>query len=125
MARSLGHQKWPDHKVEEKPLDQNMQVTVGGQVVADSKAVIEVDEDKYPARYYFPRSDTYMTLLERSDKTTQCPFKGTAQYFNLNVNSKTIENVAWSYEDPFDEHQALRSRIAFHDEKPDIEIRRY
>ena len=36
MSKSPGHQKWPDHKVQEQRLDQRVQVDVNGEVVAGS-----------------------------------------------------------------------------------------
>src|SRR2546423_5768617 len=77
MSKSPGHQKMPDHKVNEEQLGQNMTVEIDGEIIADSSDVIRVDEDKAPARYYFPRSDVKMAKLERTATTTECPFKGT------------------------------------------------
>jgi uncharacterized protein (DUF427 family) len=65
----------PDHKVEERRIGQRVKVEVGGHEIADSSDVIRVDEDGYPGRYYFPRSDVKMDRLERSSTTTKCPFK--------------------------------------------------
>ncbi|HEX2139019.1 MAG TPA: DUF427 domain-containing protein [Woeseiaceae bacterium] len=117
MARSPGHRKWPDHKVEEQRLKERMQVEVAGRTVAESTDVIRVKEDEQPVRYYFPRSDINMSLLQRTDSTSECPFKGTAQYFSVNIADKHLEDAAWTYEDPFEEHAALKDRIAFYDDK--------
>jgi len=124
MNISPGHQKWPDHNVKESHVPERMRVEVDGNVVAESEDVIRVDEDQHPVRYYFPRSDVHMDQLERTSTTTQCPFKGTAHYFNVNVDGGGLQDAVWTYEDPFDEHKALKDRIAFDSEKfPDIHIK--
>ena len=123
MSRSPGHQKHPDHKVRERHLGDRLQVAVNGEIVGDSRDVIKVEEDGNPARYYFPRGDVKMDLLERSATTTRCPFKGEARYFNLHVGDKNLDDAVWTYEDPYDEHVALTERMAFYDDKiPEIRI---
>lgn len=124
MSSSPGHAQWPDHRVDEQPLNEHLATTVGNEVVADSNDIIKVSEDDHPDRYYFARSGVAMNALERTPKTTECPFKGTASYFTINVGGKRLENAAWSYEDPYDEHAALKNRIAFSDDQnPEIEVR--
>ena len=121
--KSPGHQKWPDHKVTETRLKGAVEVQVGDEVIADSQDVIRVEEDGSPARLYFPRSAVAEENLEPSITQTQCPFKGTARYFNLNMGGRRMKDAVWSYEDPFDEHQALKGRLAFYEEKyPDIHV---
>lgn len=123
MSKSPGHAKWPDHQVKELHSDQHVRVEVDGELIADSRNVVRVDEDKHPVRYYFPRTDVRMELLERSATTTECPFKGTATYFHLRTGDRKLEDAAWSYETPYDEHLGLRDRLAFYDERyPDIRV---
>lgn len=117
MSKSPGHQKVPDHKVEERRAGRRVTVEVDGQEIADSSDVILVDEDGQPGRYYFPRSDVKMSKLERSSATTKCPFKGTASYFHLKLGDKKLEDAVWTYEDPYDEHRDLKDRLAFYDDK--------
>jgi uncharacterized protein (DUF427 family) len=123
MSKSPGHQQDPKHKVIEQHLDQRVTVEVGGQILADSRDVIRVDEDGNPARYYFPKGDVRMDRLERSATTTKCPFKGTARYYSVDVNGRRLADAVWSYEQPYDEHRDLAGRLAFYDDKiPEIHI---
>lgn len=117
MSKSPGHQKWPNHKVEEQHLSQHVRVEIEGEVIAESDDVIKVVEDNHPTRYYFPRSDVRMDKLERTETTTTCPFKGLAHYFSLVGRNAKLDDVVWTYEEPYDEHAGLRDRLAFYEEK--------
>jgi len=124
MSRSPGHQEFPEHKVIEQHLGQRVRVSVHGETVADSDDVIKVEEDGFPARYYFPRDAVSMQQLEPAAMTSECPFKGVAHYFDLNVGGERIKNAVWTYEDPYDEHSALKERLAFYEDKvPDLQIK--
>lgn len=123
MAKAPGHREHPDHKVAEQQLGERIRVSVAGQTIADSSDVVRVEEDGSPIRYYFPRADVDMKLLQPSATTSQCPFKGVANYFSIKLGDKELKNAIWSYEDPYEEHLALKGRLAFYDDKlPEIAI---
>jgi uncharacterized protein (DUF427 family) len=123
MSKSPGHRKWPDHKVRERHLSEPMRVEINGEVVAESSDVIALEEDDHPVRFYFPRTDVRMDKLERTQTTTQCPFKGTAHYYSLRTEGEELDDAVWTYEEPYEEHLELKDRLAFYDDKlPAIDV---
>ena len=107
----------PSHRIETKPAKERVRVTFKGEVIADTRDAIRMEEGSYPAVFYFPRKDVKMERLMRSSHRTHCPFKGDAAYFSL-VNGP--ENAVWSYEQPYDELSVIKERLAFYPDKVDI-----
>ena len=117
---SPGHQKWPEHQVLELPEQREMQVELDGLLLAKAADVIKVVEDGAVERFYFPRSAVNMQALRASQDTTVCPFKGRASYFDIvpaGAAEPVLKDAVWSYENPYDEHAALKGRLAFADDK--------
>ena len=107
----------PSHRIETKPARERVRVTFEGEVIADTRDAIRMEEGTYPAVFYFPRKDVKMERLIRSSHRTHCPFKGDAAYFSL-VNGP--ENAVWSYEQPYDEMSVIKERLAFYPDKVDV-----
>jgi uncharacterized protein (DUF427 family) len=63
--------------------------------------------------HYFPREDVDTSVLEKSPTTTECPWKGTAHYYTLDVDGERNTNAAWYYPDPKPKAETIRDRIAF------------
>ena len=89
-------------------------VRAGGAVLGESSDALELVEGDYPPVIYFPRADIAMAFLDESDKTSHCPHKGDARYFNVVTKSRTLENVVWSYEAPKAAAEKVRDYLAFH-----------
>jgi len=113
-----GWKTHPTHRVTTRPAGARVQVRVGGELIADTRDAVRLDEDGYPARYYIPRKDVKMERLARSDHTSACPFKGEASYYSI-VGGP--ENAAWTYEQPYDEMAAIKELLAFYPDKVKIE----
>jgi uncharacterized protein (DUF427 family) len=121
MKQSIGNpapgfKKHPDHRVTTKPAGLRVRVTFQGDVIADSRDAIALEEGNYPPVYYLPRKDVKMQRLARTTHSTHCPFKGEASYFSL-VNGP--EDAIWSYEQPYDEMVAIKEMVAFYPDKVD------
>jgi uncharacterized protein (DUF427 family) len=116
--RSPGHREHPQHRVLERPVPGRLQARVGDDVLAESDDAIEVDEDGNPPRYYFPRGDVRPGALRRTSSPTHCPYKGDGVLFAVDLGDGTsVADGAWSYEQPYDEHAALKDRVAFWSDK--------
>lgn len=111
-----GYRKYPDHRIEAKPAGVRVQVTFNGEVIADTRDAIRMDEGDYPAVYYLPRKDVKMDRLAPSSHRTFCPFKGHASYYSI---TNGPENAVWSYEAPYDEMSMIKERLAFYPDKVD------
>ncbi|HEY9447800.1 MAG TPA: DUF427 domain-containing protein [Burkholderiales bacterium] len=111
-----GWKKHPHHRIEAKPAGVRVRVTFNGEVIADSRDAIRLEEGDYPAVYYIPRKDVAMDRLVRSAHRTHCPFKGDASYFSLMGGPA---DAVWSYEQPYDEMRVIRDLLAFYPDKVD------
>ncbi|HWO14756.1 MAG TPA: DUF427 domain-containing protein [Polyangiaceae bacterium] len=124
MAKAPGYRARPGHNIREAQEQQVVRVVARDLTVAESRSTIRVEERGHPVRYYFPKRDVHTDLLERTDTTSRCPFKGTANYFTLAIAGHRFIDAVWTYEEPYDEHRDLQGLLAFYTEKfPELELR--
>ena len=72
----------------------------GGETVADSRRAKLLHETGLLPVYYFPEEDLRHDILEPTDHSTHCPFKGDASYRSVRVGDRVAENAVWSYPEP-------------------------
>ncbi len=78
------------------------------QLIAESDATVVVE-----GNHYFPLSSVKREFLRESATTSVCPWKGTANYYSLEVDGKTNVDAGWYYADPTQAAEEIRGRIAF------------
>ena len=117
MNPAPGFKQRPDHRIVTRSAGRRVQVKLDGELVADTKNAIRMEEGTYPAVYYFPRDDVRMDRLERTSHKTHCPFKGDASYYSFKDGA---QNAVWSYEAPYDEMQSIAGLLAFYPDKVEI-----
>ena len=108
-----------DHALYLEDSPRRVRARFNGETVVDSRRVKLLHEAGHLPVYYFPEEDVRMDLLEESDHTTHCPFKGDASYWSVRVGDKVAENAAWSYPEPIDSARPLAGLIAFYWRKMD------
>jgi uncharacterized protein (DUF427 family) len=107
----------PDHPISIERNPKRLVVSIGGTIVADSRRALTLHEKGYPAVQYIPREDVDMTLLERSDHTTYCPYKGECSYFSIPLCGKRGINAVWTYENPYDAVAPIKNHLAFYSDR--------
>ena len=113
----------PDHPIAITPGGDRVRVMLNGQVVADTKRALVLQETTYKPVFYIPREDAQMALTERTTNSTHCPYKGDASYYSIKVGDRTAENAIWSYETPFPAMKEIEGHLAFYPNRVDkIEV---
>jgi uncharacterized protein (DUF427 family) len=86
----------------------------GGETIVDSRRVKLLHEQGHLPIYYFPEADVRMDLLEPTDHSTRCPFKGQARYWSVRVGDRVAENAVWNYPEPLADAPPLAGYLAFY-----------
>jgi uncharacterized protein (DUF427 family) len=108
------------HPITVTPNPDRLVVTLGERAIADTTAALTLQEAAYPAVQYVPLADVDQSVLERTDHTTYCPYKGDASYYSLVADGETRDNVVWSYETPYDAVAPIAGHVAFYPNVVDV-----
>lgn len=109
----------PDHPIAIARNPNRVVVTVVGRVIAETREALTLREAAYPAVHYIPRRNVDMTLLQRTDHTTYCPYKGDCSYFSIPLGGARAANAVWSYEAPYAAVAAIKDYVAFYPDRVD------
>ncbi len=85
-----------------------MKAVWNGAVIAESDSTEVVE-----GNHYFPPESVKTVYLRASDKTSTCPWKGVARYYDIVVDGQTNSGAAWFYPNPKPEASQIRERVAF------------
>ena len=75
----------------------HMKATWNGAVIAEAE---QSELIRIEGNWYFPPTHVNKDYCVASDTHTECPWKGTASYFTLEVDGQHNEDAAWYYPTP-------------------------
>jgi len=114
----------PDHPITIQFNPARVVVSVGDRVVADTCNALTMREASLPAVQYIPRKDVDMSLLQRTDHATYCPYKGDCAYYSIPAGGDRSANAVWTYESPYAAVAEIKDHLAFYPSRVDaIEVR--
>jgi uncharacterized protein (DUF427 family) len=117
----IGHPRDPFHRIDVWPSARHVEVTLEGRTLASSDRALMLTETSLPPRYYFPREDVRMDLLEPSDHKTTCAYKGHADHLSAPYASDG-DSIAWVYEQALRDAQDVTGAVAFYTERVDVVV---
>ena len=116
------HARDPYVRIDVLESHRPLEVVLDGETVASTTNARFLFETGLPTRYYIPRSDVRMELLEPSERRSACPYKGEAGYFSVRVGGRLHDDIVWTYPDPLPEVAKIKGLLCFYDEKVDAVI---
>ncbi|MBW0089441.1 DUF427 domain-containing protein [Pseudonocardia sp. KRD-184] len=112
-----GHLRDPYHRVDTRPTDRRVRVSVGRTVLAETAHAVLLSETGLPNRLYVPPGDVHADALTPSTTTSHCPYKGDADY----AGASGTEDVAWRYREPFPDAVAVAGHWCFDETRVRVE----
>src|SRR3954464_12237285 len=112
-------QPGPGHQIEIEPTPGRVVVTVAGQKVADTARALTLHEGRLRPVQYIPLEDVEASLLQATDHTSYCPFKGDATYHSVPAGGERSINAVWTYRDPYPAVALIAGHVAFYPERVD------
>ena len=110
----------PYKRVDVLQSSRHIKVIVEGITVAESRRPWLLFETGLPTRYYVPKHDARMQLLEPSDTVTRCPYKGEANFYSIRIGDELHRDMVWTYRYPMLECLKIQGHFGFFNERVDI-----
>jgi uncharacterized protein (DUF427 family) len=103
----------PYHRVDCRRTDRGLRVVVAGTVLVDTTHTVVVFETSLAPVLYVDPAHVRVDLLRPTTTTSYCNYKGWATYWSAVVDGTVVDDVAWSYAEPFDETRSIAGFLSF------------
>jgi uncharacterized protein (DUF427 family) len=119
MSEKKIREPGPDHPITIEPNPDRVVVTVAGKTVADTRRALTLREADYAPVAYVPLEDVDRSLLEPTDRSSYCPFKGDANYYSVPAGGERSANAVWEYRSPYPAVDQIAGHVAFYPDRVD------
>lgn len=77
-------------------------------IIAESERTVVVE-----GNHYFPKEDVNFSFLIESETSTNCPWKGDANYCSIKLGQETLQDACWYYPRPSLKAKKIKNHYAF------------
>ena len=91
---------------------EQVEVELGGRVIATTSHSWRVLETSHPPTYYLPREAFEPGVLREAAGATWCEWKGAASYFDLVAGDRMAPRAAWTYLSPTPGFEPIAGAVA-------------
>lgn len=110
----------PKHRLLFADFPRRVRAILGDVTVLDTTRGRLLHESNLLPVLYVPTPDVDQSLLQPTEHSTHCPFKGDAAYWSVLAGGRTAENGVWSYPEPHDDAAWLWGYQAVYFEAMDV-----
>src|ERR1700721_900862 len=111
-----------EHPITINPTGTRVVVRVNGEIVADTNEALQLQEPTSPAVQNIPFKDVVQDRFPRPDTRTYCPYKGEAGYYSVTTAAGTVEDVIWTYDQPYPAVAEIAGHVAFYPHKAEVSV---
>jgi uncharacterized protein (DUF427 family) len=106
----------PYHRIDCRPTRRRLRVSVNGTALVDTDDTLILFETALAPRLYVDPKHVRTELLRRSETSRYCNYKGFATYWSMGP----IDDVAWSYDEPYPESLPIKGFLSFDEARADV-----
>lgn len=119
---AVAHPHDPFKRIDTLRSSRHIVVAHEGTVVADTTRAVALLETHLPIRWYIPRDDVRMDLLEPSSHRTSCAYKGHASYYSVIGAGHVGRDIAWTYPEPLHDAARVVDMVCFFSERTELSV---
>lgn len=119
MAKNTGKHGLKDESVWDYPrppaieeFKGSIEIIFNGEPIVRTDRAFRILETSHPPTYYILISSFKQGVLQSTEKSSFCEFKGRASYFDVVVGDKLARNAAWYYPEPQRRYSSIKNCVA-------------
>lgn len=92
----------------------SIKIICNGETIVYTDSAFRILETSHPPTYYIPMNAFRSGVLQSTEKSSFCEFKGRASYYDVVVANKVIRNAAWRYPEPQKRYEGIKECVAIY-----------
>ncbi|WP_310778623.1 DUF427 domain-containing protein [Mycobacterium sp. Z3061] len=110
----------PYHRVDCRPTNRRLRVSIDDTQLVDTEETLILFETALEPRLYVHPRHVRTDLLRQTETASYCNYKGYATYWSAVLGDTVVDDVAWTYPDPYPESRPIAGFFSFDPTRIDV-----